>query len=59
MFGLLSDVVRIAIAPVRAVAPVIGTAAAVVDTVTRPVTQPLADAAEDVSKSIADALSGK
>lgn len=59
MFGLLSDVARIALAPVRIAAPVIGTAAAVVDTVTRPITQPLADVAEDVSKSIADALSGK
>lgn len=56
---MLSDLTRVVLAPVRVVLPLAEAAACAVDTVTRPITQPVADVVDDLSRDIADVLRGK
>ncbi|HEY5849630.1 MAG TPA: hypothetical protein VIT62_02515 [Lysobacter sp.] len=54
MFGLLSDIAKVALAPVKVAGAVVGAASDVAREITRPIADEVSEAAEAIAKDLRD-----
>lgn len=54
MFGLLSDIAKVALAPVKVAGAVVGAASDVAREITRPLADEVSEAAEAIAKDLRD-----